>query len=189
MKSAKKHTGKDSRKPKSRIMLNKYLHPLIVSIMSNKYVQRLLSCIKPREYLQQIGAYIKTDQFRKSLIMNIPYIVAFIFADRASCLLRISEGENFSERMLYAMANSRVIIQSFMPQEDYITGRQPGFLKKQNPEQSIWAVLETVILKLWKPSFRAVPEVTVWAVQEQPIWAVPERPILPFKNCRFGHLL
>lgn len=70
------------------------------------------------KYIQQMYSYFKSDRFRKSLIMNIPYVAAFIFADRASCLFRISGGENFSERMLYTMSNSGVIFQSAMPSFD-----------------------------------------------------------------------
>ena len=67
------------------------------------------------KYTQQMYSYFKSDRFRKSLIMNIPFVAALIFADRASCLFRISEGGNFSGRMLYTMSNTAVIFHSAMP--------------------------------------------------------------------------
>lgn len=89
-----------------------------VRIKLGKYLQPIQSRINPGKYIQQVYSYIKSDRFRKSLLMNIPYVAAFIFADRASCLFRISEGGNFSERMLYTMSNSGVIFQSTMPSFD-----------------------------------------------------------------------
>lgn len=102
MKSGKKHVGGR-------------LQRLTTRIRSGKYYQQILSRIDPGKYIQQLKTHIQSDKFRKSLIMNIPYVMMFIFADRAACLYRISEGENVSEKMLYTMGYSRVIFQSVMP--------------------------------------------------------------------------
>lgn len=102
MKSEKKHVGKRLRR-------------LTARIRSGKFYQKIKNLVDPGRYLQQLKTHIRSDRFRKSLIMNIPYVMVFIFADRAACLYRISEGENISEKMLYTMGNSGVILQSFMP--------------------------------------------------------------------------
>ena len=101
-----------------KLDVGKCLQRFKARIISGKCYQWLKSHINPGKYLQQLKTYIKSDKFHKSLIMNIPYVAAFIFADRASCLFRISEGGNFSERMLYTMSNSEVIFQSAMPSFD-----------------------------------------------------------------------
>lgn len=102
MKSGKKHVGGRFQR-------------LMTRIRSGRFYQQILFRIDPGKYIQQLKTHIQSDRFRKSLIMNIPYVMVFIFADRASCLYRISEGENVSEKMLYTMGYSRVIFQSVMP--------------------------------------------------------------------------
>ena len=90
MKSEKKHVGKRLRR-------------LTARIRSGKFYQKIKNLVDPGRYLQQLKTHIQSDRFRKSLIMNIPYVMVLIFADRAACLYRISEGENIG-----------VILQSFM---------------------------------------------------------------------------
>ena len=69
MKSGKKHVGGRLRR-------------LAVRIRSGKFYQQILSCIDPGKYIQQLKTHIQSDEFRKSLIMNIPFVMVFIFAGR-----------------------------------------------------------------------------------------------------------
>lgn len=59
-------------------------------------------------------ALLSTLDLKKLLLMNIPYIFVFLFADRASCLYRLSPGADIGEKLLYAMAHAEQIL-GFLP--------------------------------------------------------------------------
>ena len=59
-------------------------------------------------------ALLSTLDMKKLILMNIPYMMIFLFADRSSCLYRSSPGADIGEKLLYAMAHAELIL-GFLP--------------------------------------------------------------------------
>ena len=59
---------------------------------------------------RQLRVRLSVLQIKKLLLMNVPYVLIFLFADRAACLYRISPGADMGEKLLYLMEHSERMI-------------------------------------------------------------------------------
>ena len=81
--------------------------------MSKKHTGNLRSSI--RKLMNNVRAKLSTLNFKKLFLLNIPYLLIFLFADRASCLYRGSPGVDMGTKLLYAMEHSSVVISGIIP--------------------------------------------------------------------------
>ena len=58
---------------------------------------------------------IKSLDVKKFLIMNIPFVLLFIFATRTSCLYRLSPGAEIGNKLMYLMSHIEKIVSSLVP--------------------------------------------------------------------------
>lgn len=58
---------------------------------------------------------VKSLDVKKFLIMNIPFVLLFIFATRASCLYRLSPGAEIGNKLMYLMSHIEKIVSSLVP--------------------------------------------------------------------------
>ena len=58
---------------------------------------------------------IKSLDVKKFLIMNIPFVLLFIFATRAACLYRLSPGAEIGNKLMYLMSHIEKIVSSLVP--------------------------------------------------------------------------
>lgn len=61
------------------------------------------------------GVMLSTLDIKKLFLMNIPYLLVFLFADRASCLYRASPGADMGNKLLYTMEHADRILAGFLP--------------------------------------------------------------------------
>ena len=64
---------------------------------------------------QKIRNRFETMDKKKFLLMNIPFVLLFLVANRASCLYRLSPGSDMGQKILYMMSNSEKVISSLIP--------------------------------------------------------------------------
>ncbi|MGO4943671.1 VirD4-like conjugal transfer protein, CD1115 family [Streptococcus alactolyticus] len=65
---------------------------------------------------RKLGSWLSASDMKKLILTNIPYVFLFLFADRASCLYRVSPGSDVGEKIMYLMEHS-----------DKVLGLMPSF--------------------------------------------------------------